>query len=299
MRSLVTGGAGFIGSHLAEALISGGDQVDVLDNFSAGHHEISGARTVRKDIRDYSIEDDFYSIDRVFHLAASPDVKASLSDPAGTYSNNVDGTFKVLEFMRKKDIGQMIFASTSAVYGNAGIPTPESEATAPISNYAASKLAGEAFISSYSACYGIKATVLRYANIFGERSTHGVMFDFYSKLKADPENLEIFGDGNQEKSYLYIKDCMDATILAADRQTRQFDIFNIGSEETVKVRRIAELMCSNLGISPKFAFTGTEAWKGDVKLMLLDISKIKALGFCPKFSFEQGLGNYLDFLKSA
>jgi len=284
---------------LAEALISKGDQVDVLDNFSAGKYEISGARIVRKDIRDGSIEDDFYSIDRVFHLAAAPDVKASLSDPENTYHNNVEGTFKLLEFMRKKDIGQIIFTSTSAVYGNAKIPTPETETTVPISNYAASKLAGEAFISAYSACYGIKATVLRYANIFGERSTHGVMFDFYSKLKNDPDTLEILGDGNQEKSYLYVKDCVDATILAAERQAKQFDIFNIGSEEKIKVRRIAELMCSGLGLNPRFNFTGGEAWKGDVRLMLLDSSKIRGLGFSPKFTFEKGFENYMRFLGSS
>ncbi|MCX6774159.1 MAG: NAD-dependent epimerase/dehydratase family protein [Candidatus Micrarchaeota archaeon] len=299
MRSLITGGAGFIGSHLAEALIARGDQVDILDNFSAGKYEISGSRIVRKDIRDDSIEDDFYSIERVFHLAAAPDVKLSLSDPNNTYYNNVEGTFKVLEFMRKKDIGHIIFTSTSAVYGNAKIPTSEEEITAPISNYAASKLSGEAFISAYSSCYGIKATVLRYANIFGERSTHGVMFDFYNKLMSNPDELEILGDGNQEKSYLYIKDCIDATILAAEKQTKSFDIFNIGTEEKIRIRRIAELLCSGLGLSPQFKFTGSEAWKGDVKLMLLDISKIKALGFSPKYSFEKGLDNYIRFLKTS
>lgn len=301
MNVLVTGGAGFIASHLSEALLREGHKVVVLDNLSNGNREFvpESAKFIKKDLVKDDFQADLKQIECVFHFAADPDVKQSL-DAQSSFDNNLIATFNLLEACRKSNVSHFVFASTSAVYGEAKkIPTPESYPAMPISNYGASKLGCEAYVASYTQCYGIKATVLRFANIFGERSLHGVMYDFYHKLKKNPKQLEILGNGKQEKSYLYISDTIAATLLTWQKQKSQFNIFNIGSEQKIPVNTIAKTMCNQLNLNPKFTYTGGDrGWVGDVSLMLLDTKKLRNLGWKESVSFENGLQNYLKWLKT-
>jgi len=305
---LITGGAGFIGSNLASFLASKGYEVVVFDNLSSGKLDnLAGScgkknlRFIKGDIRNSeTVESATRGVEEIYHLAADPSVKDSATNPEGSFSINVGGTFSVLEAARKNDVKKIVFTSTSTVYGEADVlPTPEDYPSIPISNYAASKVADEAYISSYASTYGIKGVVLRLANIFGPPSTHGVMFDFYKKLKANPDRLEILGNGKQCKSYLYISDCIDALFLASRKQKKVFDFFNVGSGQMEDVNYIAKAMCSFLKLKPKFEYTGgARGWKGDVVKMLLDTRKIEKLGWRRKVSLKDGIGKYVEWLKA-
>ncbi|MCX6776967.1 MAG: SDR family NAD(P)-dependent oxidoreductase [Candidatus Micrarchaeota archaeon] len=305
---LITGGAGFIGSNLTDFFISKGSDVTVFDNLSSGRMENLNASIGRKnlkfikgDIRDAeAIDSAMKGVEEVYHLAADPSVKDSATNPEVSFSINVSGMFSVLEAARKNDVKKVVFTSTSTVYGEAEVlPTPENYPLIPISNYAASKVADEAYISSYASTYGIKGVVLRLANIFGPPSTHGVMFDFYKKLKANPKKLEILGNGKQCKSYLYISDCVDALFLASRKQKKIFDFFNVGSGQMEDVNYIAKAMCSFLKLKPKFEYTGgTRGWKGDVVKMLLDTKKIEKLGWRKKVSLKDGIRKYVEWLEA-
>ncbi|VVB98114.1 L-arabinose 1-dehydrogenase (NAD(P)(+)) [uncultured archaeon] len=301
MKILVTGGAGFIGSHLVDALLSKGHQVEVLDSFASSSpaNVPRGVKVHKADIRKRLDPSAFEGCGAVFHLAADPNVKTSAENARENFDINATGTFNVLDACREAGAGRFVFTSTSTVYGKAEImPTPESHPTIPASNYGASKLAGEAYCSSFAATYGIKATVLRFANIFGERSTHGVMFDFYQKLKKDPQRMEILGNGKQNKSYLHVSDCVSAMLLCFEKQPGSFGIYNVGSEEQRTVDRIASLVASELGVRPGFTYTGGEGgWKGDVSAMLLDVKKMKSLGWKPAVGFEHGVSRYVKWLK--
>ncbi len=302
MGILVTGGAGFIGSHLSEKLIAEGNEVAVLDSFVSSKPENAqkGAEIIKHDITKPLEPRLLQGYETVFHLAADPSVRASAENARGNFQANVLGTFNVLEAARAAGVKKFVFTSTSTVYGNAEMrPTPETHPTAPISNYGASKLAGEAYCASFAHTYGMKSTVLRLANIFGERGTHGVMFDFYSKLRKNPGRMEILGNGKQSKSYLYVSDCISAILLAPEKQGKIFDIFNVGTWEQHTVGEIAKLVSGEMGLSPSFYYTGGEAgWVGDVSGMLLDVKKLKSLGWKPNVSFEQGVSRYIKWLKA-
>jgi UDP-glucose 4-epimerase len=292
----VTGGAGFIASHLVDALVKAND-VTVIDTISSGNIENVNkkAKLARSDICEPL---DLKGTKAVFHFAADPDVRTSAELPSRSFYLNVKGTFSVLESCRKHDVEHVVLASSSTVYGEAPIPTPEDCPCRPISNYGASKLAGEAYLSSYCSTYGMKGTVLRFANIFGERSGHGVMFDFYHKLRKDPKNLEILGDGKQQKSYLHVSDAVSAIMTACNKQKNNYDVFNIGGNETVDVNTIAQQIARIMEVSPSFTYTGTKGWVGDVPIMLLDCSKLRSLGWNPEVSFEQGIERYISWLSA-
>jgi len=283
---LVTGGAGFIGSSIVDRLINENEEVHVIDIKKTNVNE--KANYIQKNILD---DFELKGVKTIFHYAAEPDVRKGLTAPYEMYQNNVEGTFKMLEFARKNDVKNFVFASTSTVYGNAKMPTPETEECNPISLYGATKLACENLINSYSNLYGIKSTVLRYANIIGERSDHGVIIDFKNKLKQNPNELEILGNGQQKKSYLYIDDTIEATFTAYKKQTKNYDVFNVGSDESITVNELAELVSNSLNLKPKFKYTSNElkGWKGDVSLMLLDSSKIKRLGWTPKTNINEAI----------
>jgi UDP-glucose 4-epimerase len=303
---LITGGAGFIGSHLVDALMVRGEEVCVFDNLSTGSIEnvrhwlgnpnftlIKGDLLNTTDLEKLEIKR--YSL--IFHFAANPEVKIGSTDPNIHFQQNIVATYNLLELIRKADAKPMlIFASTSTVYGEASeIPTPEDYAPLmPISTYGASKLACEALITAYAYTYGFKAIIYRLANIVGPRSRHGVIFDFVEKLRRSPEQLEILGDGTQTKSYLHVKDCIDAILLGLDKSSAQVEIFNVGSEDQVDVKTVAQIVIEEMGLEGvKLVFTGGvdggRGWKGDVKNMLLDITKLKTLGWKPRLNSRQAV----------
>ena len=293
MKAVVTGGAGFIGSHIVERLLELGRDVIVLDNMSSGGtgfleraRDNPGFRLVETDLLKDDIDSHFAGVDEVYHFAANPDVKIGNDDTRVHFDQNILVTYRVLEACRKTNVRKFVFASSSTVYGETDvIPTPEMSRLEPISLYGASKLASESLVSSYAHNFGMKAYVFRFANVIGGRSRHGVIFDFIRKLQANPRKLEILGDGMQNKSYIHIDDCMDAMFFAVEKSQEVFQVFNIGSEDQTDVKTIAEIVSGELGFAPRFRFTGGDrGWKGDVPKMILDISKIKALGWSPKYA---------------
>jgi len=289
---MVTGGAGFIGSHLVDALVTRGDNVIVIDSLRAGSEEnIRGhlsqknIRLHRHDLLEDGWQDSLSGIQRVYHLAADPDVRQSAVSPASQVQQNFFATWRVLEAMRKAAVPEIVFTSTSTVYGDATvIPTPEEYAPLePVSVYGATKLACEALISSYCHSFSMQAWIYRFANIIGERSNHGVIWDFIHKLRQDPRALEILGDGRQSKSYLEVGACVDAMLYATGHSARRINTFNIGSEDWIDVRTIADLVVEGMGLSGvKYRFTGGErGWVGDVPRMQLSIQKLRELGWNP------------------
>jgi UDP-glucose 4-epimerase len=305
-KVLVTGGAGFIGSHLVDALMSGKANVHVFDNLSSG--SIENIKQWLKSPNFTLIKGDLLNLsdmgklrldryDFILHLAANPEVRVSSINPGIHFQQNVVATYNLLEWMRKYDSASTIaFTSTSTVYGEAiKISTPEDYAPLkPISIYGASKLACEALIIAYAYTYGFKTIIYRLANIVGPRSVHGVIYDFIRKLKKNPEELEILGDGMQTKSYLYISDCIEAMSLGLEKLKEQVEIYNVGSEDQISVKTIAQIVIEEMGLkNVKLKFTGGvnggRGWIGDVKNMLLDISKLKALGWKPKLNSEQAI----------
>ena len=303
MRVVITGGAGFVGSHLAEALVRKREAI-VFDNFSSGKREFldaMDAKIVQGDIRKFEeVKKACKEVDAVYHFAADPDVRKSYDEPLENFRIDVLGTLNVLEACRLNNVKQIIFASSSVVYGNAGIPTPENAPIAPISNYGAAKAASEYYVSTYSQLYGIKAIVLRYANIIGPRLTHGVIHDFYEKLEKNPKELEILGDGNQEKSYLHVNDAVEATLFAVQKTKNNFQVFNVGSEEKITVKKIAHLIVSTLGLeNVQYKYTGGKiGWPGDVPIMLLSIEKLKGLGWKSRFTVQKSILHTVQWLKT-
>ena len=307
-KALVTGGAGFIGSHLVDRLVEMGCDVVVLDNLSNSSPEYLQdyidrglVEFVKGDVRDFeTVESCVEGSSLVFHFAAQYDVRRSVSYPLYDFDVNVHGIINILEAMRKKDVLNIVFASSGGtLYGLAeAFPTPETYPPQPISPYGASKAASEMYISAYCACYGLCGVSLRYANIIGPRSLHGVIFDFYQKLKNEPRSLQILGDGKQKKSYMDVSDCIDASLYATERVESGFNIFNIGSEEWVTVNYIAKIVISELKLRDvELSYTGGEqGWTGDVPLMLLDISKLKSLGWKPKMRIDEAIRRYVKWL---
>lgn len=301
MRVLVTGGAGFIGSHLVDALMRSGYEVRVIDNLSQGRIEnisrwigAPGFEFIEGDVVDEAImREAVKSCDAVFHLAANPEVR--LGDPRTHYRENVHATYVVLEAMRANDVKKMIFTSSSTVYGEARImPTPEDYSPLlPISMYGACKLASESLIIGYCMMYDMGAAILRLANIVGSRARHGVIVDFIKKLRSNPRRLEILGDGEQTKSYLLVDDCVDAIMRAFERTDRGVEIYNVGSEDAINVKTIAGIVIEELGLRDvEITYTGGvegRGWRGDVRKMLLDISKIKSLGWRPRHNSAESV----------
>jgi UDP-glucose 4-epimerase len=308
LRVVVTGAAGFIGSHLVDSLMEReGFFVRAVDNLSSGNlenisHWFGDARFefVRGDLKNSEIG--FKSIDDmdvVFHLAANPDVRLGEVDPSVHFRENLSVTFNVLEAMRKSETAKrIVFASTSTVYGETDVfPTPEDYGPLlPISVYGAAKLGSEGLISSYGHTFGLSAILLRFANIVGARSKHGVIVDFVRKLKHNPEELEILGNGTQKKSYLHVKDLVNAffTVLNLLDKNGVVQVFNVGSSDQVDVKRIAEIVCEEMEIrNPRFRFNDVlgdgRGWKGDVKTMHLSAERLKSLGWKPTLTSEEAI----------
>lgn len=307
-RVLITGVAGFIGSHLAERIHSLGLKVVGLDDFSGGYIENLSSlekskqfELVKGDILNLKdISKAFKGVGSVFHFAAQSSVLKSTEDPIRDFELNVQGTLNVLECARKADIGTVVFASSSTVYGNAALPTLENHPLQPISNYGASKAAAEAYCRSYGSLYGLKTASLRYFNIFGPRSRKGVMFDFLQKLQKDNRRLEVLGTGDQMKDYRYIDDAVDATLLVASQGKLAGEAYNVGSGKSYTVKELAKRMLEILGLNgkTKLFYKGGLSWPGDVQKTQADITKLKKLGFAPKVGFDEGMSAFVDWYQS-
>jgi UDP-glucose 4-epimerase len=300
MFDIVTGGAGFIGSHLVDTLVAQGNEVLVIDSLCAGRRETIArhidscrVRFVKSDLLDDDWQDSIKGADRLFHLAADPDVRQSAINPEPTMQNNIMATYRVLEAMRQHNVPEIVFTSTSTVYGDAAvIPTPESYTPLePISVYGASKLGCEALISAYCHSFAMKAWTFRFANIIGSRSGHGVINDFIQKLEDNPDELEILGDGKQTKSYLEVHECVAAMLFAVGHARDTVNTFNIGSEDWIDVKSIAEIVAEEMHLpNVKFRFTGGErGWVGDVPKMQLAVDKIKKLRWKPQIGSRESV----------
>ena len=300
MYSVVTGGAGFIGSHLVDALVARGDEVLVIDNLSTGERENLGAHSGRgrvellvADLLKDGWQQRLAGADRIYHVAADPDVRGGASSPVSMFEESVVATVRVLEAMRETGVPEIAFTSTSTVYGEASvIPTPEDYAPmVPISVYGAGKLACEAMIGAYCHSYGMRSFVFRFANIVGERSNHGVSWDFIRKLRVDPHVLEILGDGRQTKSYLEVHACVDAFLYVCNHATETVNTVNIGSEDWVDVVAIADLVTDAMGLADvEYRFTGGDrGWVGDVPRMRLSIDRLEALGWRPPLGSRESM----------
>ena len=268
-----------MGGHLVDSLVSDGS-VTILDDLSTGKYHNEKAKLVKVDLAGKKTTEGL-SLDTgstFFHLAANPSVKDSMEDIVNHFHGDVTTTLNALELARKYDAKTFIFTSTSVVYGDAKkIPTPESYPTRPISNYGLFKLMGEHLVEKYSEDYGIKSTVFRIANVTGGRTSHGVTLDFINKLKQNKQKLVILGDGNQRKSYVYITDTINALRLAAKKIPNRFRVLNLGSNDYITVKEIADIICSEMGLSPTYEYDNKfdgRGWKGDVKIMLLETKRL-------------------------
>jgi UDP-glucose 4-epimerase len=305
MRTLITGGAGFIGGELCRELSRNGHSLTVLDNLSSG--KIGNLRNIRETAADFRfikgdcknprhLRKSLKDVQTVFHFAANPEVRLDRSDPLTCFNENVVATHTLLEQIKDSDVENVVFASSSTVYGEAKIiPTPEDYGPLePISIYGGSKLSSEALLSAYCHTYDRTAVILRFANIIGPKNEHGVVRDFLEQTKNNPRRLTILGDGHQKKSYLHIDDCVQGIIDATEAAKPGVNVFNVGSEDQVEVLRIAEIVMEEADrIVEDFDFReggrGGSGWNGDVKNMLLDVTKLKSKGWTPRHSSEEAV----------
>ena len=298
MKSFVTGGAGFIGSHLVDKLIEKGHIVTVFDDLSSGktefikHHlendnftfveaDLVDSEIVSKEIKDHDV---------VFHIAANPDVRLGPKKP-DIAKKDILATYNLLDAMRKQDVKKIVFSSSSVIYGETPpFPLPEDYGPLlPISVYGAAKLAAEGLISSFCHTFDMNCWIYRFANVVGERGTHGVIVDFINKLRKNPNEIEILGDGKQKKPYLDVKDTVDGMFFGFEHSNEQINLFNLGCDTTTEVTRIAELVVEEMGLqNVTFKYTGGKrGWKGDVPQFQFNVEKIGKLGWKAKYSSDE------------
>lgn len=307
---LVTGGAGFIGSHLVDKLVELGLEVKVLDNLTSGrldnikkHIEERSVEFVRGDLKNTEItKESVKDVNVVFHFAANPEVRVSTTNPGVHFNENVVATFNLLEAARLGNVETIVFASSSSVYGEpAEIPVNEDAPIKPVSVYGASKAACENLLHAYSKLYGLNVVVLRYANVVGPRLRHGVIYDLLVKLFRDKEILEVLGDGTQTRSYLYVNDAVEATVLAWLKSSKGFSVYNVGNIDWVSVRDVVEVLLMRLSLKGvtrvvyKPVLHGV-GWPGDVKKIALDVSKLLVLGWKPTMSSKEAVYSTIESL---
>jgi UDP-glucose 4-epimerase len=299
-RALVTGGLGFIGSHLADRLLSDGWEVVVLDSLLTGHrsnlaHQEANPRLQLRegDIRAIeTVKSASEGCDAVFHLAAHALMRVSVTDRRADLDYNVVGTLNVLESMAANKVPDLVFASTSALYGEAEvIPTPEDYSGVQTSLYGAAKLSGEAYASAFVQLVPMKFWAFRFGTVLGERCRRGAIWDFEHKLARDPTELEILGDGKQRKDYLAVSDCVDGIMLGYQRSSKPVNIFNLGLQEQTSVDELADIVIEEMGLSGvrKRYTGGARGWIGDNPVVYLSVKRIKDLGWTPKVSPKEAI----------
>ena len=307
---VVTGGAGAIGSALVAALLANGHEVRVIDNLSAGKAEClpGGGRAEHlsltvADLREPSTFDATLRGARsVWHLAANTDIRRGSADPKVDFDHGTLATFHLLDAARRHDVAEVLYASSSVVYGMAKVlPTPESYGPLlPESLYGGAKLAGEGMCASFAATYGFKVRMFRFANIIGPGMTHGILVDFFEKLRHDPSRLEILGDGRQSKSYLRTEDCVAGMLVAAEKSTEKVDVFNLGTTDRITAREIGEKVVAAHGGRAKIEFTGGDrGWVGDVPQTFLAIEKMTDLGWKPRYTSAGAIDRTIEEMVEA
>ena len=301
MKAFVTGGAGFIGSHLVDKLVDRGDLVTVYDNLSSGnkefienHIEQNKVNLIEADLLDLErVIKEIKDHDVVFHIAANPFVRLGEKQTRLDLEQGVIATYNILEGMRQNNIKKIVFSSSSVVYAETPpIAIPETYGpTLPISLYGAGKLGAEGLISAFCGTFGFQAWIYRFANVVGIRGTHGVIVDFIEKLNKNPKELEILGDGKQQKPYLHALDIVDGMIYGFEHSNDQINLFNLGVDSNTTVTRIAEMIVEEMGLKDvKFNYTGGErGWAGDVPRFQLSTEKMKKLGWKPRYSSDEAV----------
>jgi UDP-glucose 4-epimerase len=300
MKIIVTGCAGFIGSHLVDRLLVMGHKVIGIDNFSTGQINFLVKASKKSNFTLHNIDllntaklkSIFSGVETVFHLAANADIRFGIQNTHKDLEQNIIVTHNVLEAMRVNQIKKIIFSSTGSVYGECSvIPTPED---APFSMqtslYGASKVAAESLIQAYCEGFGFQSWIFRFVSILGERYTHGHVFDFYKSLKKNPRNLKVLGNGKQRKSYLYVQDCIEAILLAVKKTNDKVNIFNLGLDDYCEVNESISWICKEMGVTPQIQYSGGDrGWIGDNPFIFLNTKKILSLGWKPKFTIYDGV----------
>lgn len=301
----VSGGAGFIGSHLVRSLLAKPDvkRLVAFDNFSSGkpaYLKEGGADprliVIEGDLKEIGpVKRAMIGCDTVFHLAANPDIARAVTEPDIDFWEGTYLTQNILEAVRTNGIRRVFYMSGSGVYGeDPGVAFAENHGPCiPISTYGASKLGSEALIAAYCHMFEVTATIFRFANVVGPRQTHGVGYDFIRRLRRDRTRLRILGDGTQRKSYIHVDDILEAMSIAARRSSARYAVFNVATDDYITVREIADLAARVSGLNPEgieYEFTGGDrGWKGDVPIVRFDCSKIKALGWKARRSSAEAL----------
>lgn len=311
MKVLVTGGAGFIGAHLVERLLNEGYEVVAVDNFTLGNKENVDKFSNNNNYKFYKIDIDntkefceklnIEKIDIVYHLAANSDIQKGGKNPEVDYKDTFMTTFSVLELMRKNNIKYLFFSSTSAIYGdeNGNHVDENLGGLLPISYYGASKFASENFISAYTYMNDLSTVIFRFPNVIGPNLTHGVIFDFVKKLRNNPKELEILGDGTQTKPYIYITDLIDCIMQMSKSMKQGVEIYNVGVDTATSVTRIADIVCKELGYKDvKYKYTGGYGgWKGDVPKFQYDLTKIYNAGWTAKYTSDDAVRKTVESIK--
>jgi len=307
MKAFVTGGAGFIGSHLVDRLLKEGNEVTVFDNMSSGKKEFiehnfekEKFEFIEADLIDSTkVEDAIKGHDTIFHIAANPDVRKGAEAPE-IAKKDIIATYTLLDAMRKKDVNKIVFSSSSTIYGETPAkPLPEDYGPLlPISVYGAAKLASEGLISSFCHTFDMQGWIFRFANVVGERGTHGVIVDFIKKLRKNPKELEILGDGKQRKPYLYVTECVEGMLFGFNNSKEQINIFNLGCKSATEVTRIGEMIVEEMELdNVSFKYTGGKrGWKGDIPHFQFDITKIEKLGWKPEYSSDDAIRKTIQVL---
>lgn len=300
-KILVTGGAGFIGSHLCDYLLMDDNYVIVVDNLLLGResnishlYQNSKFRFYKEDILNYENMSKIFkeeNLEVVFHLAANSDIAVSRENPDIDLNNTFMTTYYILNLMKEHEIKKIVFSSTSAIYGETNEKISEDHGPLfPISHYGAGKLSSEAFISSFAENNDMQAWIIRFPNVVGERATHGVLIDFINKLKKNPSELEVLGNGEQLKQYIYVKDMVEAILFVWKNSNEKINFYNVGVESRTKVKNIAKMIIREIGLKATIKYTGGKrGWVGDVPAFDYDLTKINKLGWKAKHSSDEAV----------
>ena len=310
MKILITGGAGFIGSHLCDYLIKDNHEIIILDNLSLGRennisHLLSNEafKFIKGDILNDKLLNEIFesnNFDIVFHMAANSDIAQSFHNPNIDKDNTFMTTYMLLNMMKKYEVKKIVFASTSAIYGDTSDILHENYGPLkPVSHYGAAKLASESFISSFVENYGLQAWIVRFPNVVGERATHGVIFDFIKKLRTDSTKLEVLGNGEQFKPYLYVKDLVEAILFVYKNSDEKLNIYNLGVDSRTKVKDIAQMVIEEMNLNAIVEYTGGDrGWVGDVPEFNYDLSKVNKLGWKAKHTSNEAVRKAIQYILS-